>query len=141
MSSNDESFYLLKINIIIIATAFDVQSVEAVFFENCLYLHCSFVNGSRACGCIVQLTSSSSNTTESFEISRESGFLCTNSRNQQDVYNSVVVTDRGQNGMQGNVTMDITQTVVNATNLEQYIELTGCHEGKIVRSTEAEIGQ
>ena len=108
----------------------DVQLAEAVFFENRLFLRCSFADGSEAQGCIVILTLSSTTEIESFDVSRESGFLCTTANNQREAYSSVVVLDREVDGMEGNVTLNITETVVNATSLEQYIELTGCQDGK-----------
>lgn len=101
-----------------------------VFFENRLFLRCSFAGNSQARGCIVRLTLSSTNETESFEVSRESGSMCTNANNQREAYSSVVVLDREGDGMEGNVSLNITRYVVNATSLEEYIELTGCRDGE-----------
>ena len=108
----------------------DVQFTEVVFFENRLFLRCSFADNSQARGCIIRFTLSSTNETESFDVRRKSGFMCTNANNQREAYNSVVVLDREAGGMEGNVTLNITQSVVNVTSLEQYIELTGCRDGE-----------
>ena len=106
----------------------DVQTVEAVFFENQLFLRCSFAGNSQARGCIVRLTLSSTNETESFEVSRESGFLCTTANNQRDAYSTMVVLDFEANGMEGNVSLNINSSVL--TSQEEYTQVTGCREGK-----------
>ena len=108
----------------------DVQFSEVVFFENRLFLRCSFADNSQAQGCIVRLTLSSTNETERFEVSRESGSLCTTANNQREAYSSVVVSDLEENGDEGRVILNITQNAVNVTSLEQYIDLTGCRDGK-----------
>ena len=107
-----------------------MQFAEVVFFENRLFLRCSFADSSQARGCIIRLTLSSTNEIESFEVSGESGSLCTTANNQRETYSSVVILDREGNGMEGNLTLNITQSVVNVTSLEQYVELTGCRDGQ-----------
>ena len=108
----------------------DVQTVEAVFFENRLFLRCSFAGNSQARGCIVRLTLSSTNETESFEVSRESGSLCTTANNQRDAYSTMVVLDLEANGMEGNVSLNFNSTLL--TSQEEYTQLTGCREGNIL---------
>ena len=112
----------------------DVQSVEVVFFENRLFLRCSFADNSQARGCIVNLILSSTNETERFEVARQgsSGSMCTTANNQREVYGSVVVQDWEVDGGEGNVTLNITNRVVNTTSLEQYRQLTGCQEGTFI---------
>jgi hypothetical protein len=107
-----------------------VQFSELVFFENRLFLRCSFADNSEARGCNIRLTLSSTNETESFEVSRESGSLCTTANNQREAYSSVVVSDVEGNGQEGSLILNITQNVVNVTSLQQYMDLTGCRDGK-----------
>ena len=78
----------------------------------------------------MRLTLSSTNETESYEVSRESGSLCTTANNQREAYSSVVVLDLEENGEVGSLILNITQNAVNVTSLEQYIDLTGCRDGK-----------
>ena len=111
----------------------DVQTVEAVFFENRLFLRCSFAGNSQARGCIVRLTLSSTNETESFEVSRESGSLCTTANNQRDAYSTMVVLDLEANGMEGNVSLNFNSTLL--TSQEEYIHVTGCREGTSISTT------
>ena len=110
----------------------DVQSAEVVFFENRLFLRCSFADNSQAQGCIIRLTLSSTNETERFQISHRSGSLCTTANNQREAYSSVVILDWEENGMEGNVSLDTAQTVVNVSTLEQYTEITGCRDGTFI---------
>ena len=99
-----------------------------MFFKNRLFLRCLFADNSQARGCIVRLTLSSTNETESFEVSRESGSLCTTANNQREAYSSVVVSDLEGNGMMGNISLNVTAYVLNLPSM-QYTELTGCTEG------------
>ena len=76
----------------------------------------------------MRLTLSSTNETESFEVSRESGSLCTTANNQREAYSSAVVSDLEGNGIKGNISLNITAYVLNLPSI-QYTELTGCREG------------
>ena len=113
----------------------DVQSVVAVFFrdQNRLSISCSYADNSQARGCIVMLTLSSTGEVERVEVARSSGSLCTNTDNQLEAYSNVVVVDLKASGMPGSVPLDITERVVNVSSLAQYIELTGCVEGRYDR--------
>ena len=108
----------------------DVESFTAIFFKNHLYLRCLFVNGSRAKFCIIRFALSSTNETENFEVSRESGFLCTTANNQFEAYSRAMVLSKAENGMEQNVTSNIPKTAIFATTLKQYVELTGCQQSK-----------
>ena len=99
---------------------------------NNLFLRCSFADNSQARGCVFTLTLSSTNETERFELTRESGSMCTSANNQREAYSSVVVMDWEENGSDGNVTLNITSGVVNATSSAEYIRLTGCRDGKLM---------
>ena len=99
-----------------------------MFFNNHLFIYCSFADNSQAQGCIVRLTLSSTNETESFEVKRKSSSLCTTTNNQREAYSSVVVLDWEENGMVGNLSFDITTGVFSVSSLDEYIELTGCSE-------------
>ena len=112
-----------------------------MFFENRLFLRCSFADNSRAQGCIIRFTLSSSNEVESFEVSRESGSLCTSANNQREAYNStVLVLDREENGEEGSLILNFSliDSEMNVTSLEQYTELTGCRDGERERERERE---
>ena len=58
-------------------------------------------------------------------MSREEGFMCTNAPNQRDAYGSVFVMDWEENGMVGNLPLNITNIVRNVS-LEEYMELNDC---------------
>ena len=105
-----------------------MQSAEVMFFKNRLFLRCLFADNSEAQGCIVRLTLSSTNETESFEVSRDSGSLCTTANNQREAYSSVVVSDLEGSGMKGNINLNVTTYVLNLPSI-QYTKLTGCREG------------
>ena len=82
---------------------------------------------------------SSSNEVESFEVSRESGSLCTSANNQREAYNStVLVLDREENGEEGSLILNFSliDSEMNVTSLEQYTELTGCRDGERERERE-----
>ena len=107
----------------------NVQSaeLEAVFFENRLFLHCSFADNSQAQGCIVRLTLSSTNETESFQISCESGSMCTTANKQGEAYSRVIVLDWEENGMEGNLSLNLDTRRVST--LVEYTRLSECVEG------------
>ena len=107
----------------------DVQRAEVVFYENDLYLHCTFADNSKATGCVFELVLKNSNRTERFNVTRQSGKLYTTANNQREFYSSVLVVDWEENGMVGNVTLDITSIVRNVSSLAEFTELTGFREG------------
>ena len=109
----------------------DVQTAEAIFFENILnrlFLRCSFAEGSQAKGCVVILTLTGTNATERFNVTRsgDSGSLCTMADNQLEAYKSVEVFDFEANGNVGSLGLNVSSTVL-ATE-EEYIRLTGCRD-------------
>ena len=110
----------------------DVQTVQAVFFQNRLFLQCSFAANSQARGCIFTLVLiGSNNETERFEVRRRgnAGSLCTTANNQREVYSSVLTMDWEENGEEGSVTLNVTNVVRNVSTLADYTSLTGCVEG------------
>ena len=110
----------------------DVQTVQAVFFQNRLFLQCSFADNSQARGCVFTLVLiGSNNETERFEVRRQgnAGSLCTTANNQREVYSSVLVMDWEENGEDGSVTLNVTNVVMNVSTLAEYTSLTGCVEG------------
>ena len=124
-----QEWLLLFDNYVIILDTTDVQRVEAVFFENRLFLRCSFAGGSQARGCAVILTLSGTNETERFEVSTVSGgsnSLCTMANNQKDAYRSVEALDIEMNGMDGVLRLEVTPTVL--TTEDEYIAMTGCKQ-------------
>ena len=97
-----------------------------VFFENRLYLQCTFAANSKAMGCVFELNS---NKMERFNVKREEGKLFTTANNQRDAYGSVLVMDWEENGEDGNVTLDVTSIVLNVSTLAEFIRWTEFEEG------------
>ena len=58
-------------------------------------------------------------------MSREEGFMCNSTRFPRDAYSSVFVMDWEENGMAGNLPLNITSVVRNVS-LEEYMELNDC---------------
>ena len=108
-----------------------------MFFENRLFLWCSFAENSQAKGCIFVLILSSNNERERHEVTRDgsTGLLYTNSNNQREAYSSVVVMDWEENGIDGNVTLNVTSGVKRVTSLAEYSKLTGFKEGTVCTTT------
>jgi hypothetical protein len=107
----------------------DVQRAEAVFFENRLFLRCSFAANSQARGCAVILTLSGRNDTERFELDATSGgnsSLCTEANNQREAYSSVKALDIEANGSDGVVRLDIAPAVLETEG--EYVAMTGCRQ-------------
>ena len=83
-------------------------------------------------GCVFELVLENSNKTERFNVRRdqvEEGKLFTTANNQRDAYGSVFVVDWEESGEDGNVTLDVTNIVVNVSNLTAFTMLTGFREG------------
>ena len=124
-----QEWLLLFDNYVIILDTTDVQRAEAVFFENRLFLRCSFAGNSQARGCAIILTLSGTNETERFEVNAVSGgsnSLCTMADNQRDAYRSVEAVDIEMNGSDGILRLEVTTTVL--TTEEEYIATTRCRQ-------------
>ena len=109
----------------------DVQRAEAIFFDNRLFLRCSFAANSQARGCAIILTLTGSMETERFELGAPSGgssSLCTEADNQKEAYSSVEVLDIEADGSDGVVRLNITSTVVVLPTEGEYEAMTGCRQ-------------
>lgn len=108
----------------------DVQTAEAIFFENRLFLRCSFAGNSQARGCVVILTLIGTNETERFDVMRAGGnvraSLCTMADNQREAYRSIEAFDFEANGNIGLVNLNVSSNVLDTE--EEYVQLTGCTE-------------
>ena len=101
----------------------DVQSAHIVFFENNIYISCTFASDSNAEGCMFQLTLS--NGAETFDLPRSSSNVsrCTQTRNQPDAFIELTVSDRERDGMIGMQSIVPSILILNRTS---YTTLTGC---------------
>ena len=109
----------------------DVQRAEAIFFENRLFLRCSFASSSQARGCAVILTLTGSTETERFDLSimsDGSASLCAEANNQREAYSSVEALDVEANGSDGVVRLYINSTVTVLMNEGEFIDMTGCRQ-------------
>lgn len=117
----------------------NVQRVQAIFFENRVYLRCFFADNSDAKACIFRFTPIGGNETEEFVVPRVSGSLagstCNRTKNYRMAYNNVTVSDLDANGMEGSLDLEVFPIRVTDTE-EEYVALTNC-EGKciIIQST------
>ena len=121
--ANGFSFGIL----ILRADTTDVQRVEAIFYENRLYLRCWFAIDSLANGCLIKLLLRDSNETEDYEINREEGYTCNRANNQLEAYSDLVVLDIEANGLEGNISLPVLPKKLNT--LEEYMQATGCKGG------------
>lgn len=101
-----------------------VQRVEAVFFENHLYLHCFFANNSKADACIFRLTPIGGNETEEFVVSRNSGYICSRTKNYQEAYSHITVSDLYMTQIEGNLSLLVDP--VKKDTEKEYVALTKC---------------
>ena len=106
----------------------DVQRAEVIFFENRLFLRCSFAANSQARGCAIILTLTGLTETERFTISRGSSSLCTEANNHREAYSSVEALDIEANGSDGVVRLNVTSTVVVLPTEGEYEAMTGCRQ-------------
>ena len=103
----------------------DTQAVQVVFYKNNLYLHCTFADHSRAKGCTFKLVLKESNITEEFRVARQDGAMHTVANNQREAYGSVFVMDWEENGMVGNLSFDITESVLKVPTVAEFTAQTG----------------
>lgn len=112
----------------------DLQSAEVVFFENNIFLRCFFANNSQALGCVIRLSISSTNDTESddtFELRRQPGINndivisnCNSTTNRRVAYSEIVGVDLEGDGMVGDVSLQV--AVIEVENESNFTQLTNC---------------
>ena len=108
----------------------DVQTGQVVFFENNIFLTCSFAVGSRATGCIFLFQVNQNGTVvgiEEFVVLRSGGggSQCDVSANQRNGYMDLSVQDLEQDGSTRGQVLLTPREIVLETEAE-YTELTGC---------------
>lgn len=107
----------------------DVQVARVVFFENNVFLTCSFAGGSEAQGCrfTFQVNQNSSEDEEFLVLRSEGGQQCNTSLNQRTAYVDLLVVDVERNGDLGQLSISLAaDAVLVAESEEAYREMTGC---------------
>ena len=101
----------------------DVQSARLTFFENNIYLSCSFASSSPAQGCVFIFTASS-NITERFNVSQSESRTCAQLQNMENVYTSIVALDWESDGSYGSRPISI--NVNETASAEEFMQVTSC---------------
>ena len=105
----------------------DVQQAGIIFFENNIFLNCTFASNSDARGCEFQLELV--NRTDTFFLSQpqsESGASqCNQTMNQADAYVRLVAVDREADGT-SSMALPIMLEPLVIENADKYMSLTGC---------------
>ena len=108
----------------------DVQTAVVIFFENNIFLSCSFASGSVAFGCEFQFQVNLNGTSEGLEefvVERSGvhGSLCSASSNQRNGYMTISVLDLEQDRMtRGSVALTPGEQVLETE--ADYMQQTGC---------------
>ena len=109
-----------------------VQRAEAIFFENWLYLYCTFANNSLTSGCLIKLSLRESNETEDYEIPHAVGYTCSMTNyNQFEAYSGItgtVVDIKTGPGAEGNFSLNVSARVIYSR--EEFVNATRCVLGE-----------
>lgn len=109
--------------VISISDTSDVQSGRAVFFENNVFLTCSFADGSVAVGCVFVFQVNQNGTgTEEFVLLR-SMQQCNVTGNQQNGYTDISVFDLRSGGI-GQVAVEV--DAMTLPSEAEFTDMTGC---------------
>ena len=103
----------------------DVQQASITFFQNNIFMMCTFANTITALGCIFNLTLT--NSTEMFYLPRDEMAMvsqCNISSSQRMAYTSIEVMDWESDGNPGTLRIPIMPVVVSDD--ANYTQLTGC---------------
>ena len=97
----------------------DVQEVKIVFYNNRLFLNCTYRDDSKALGCALKLTVSGSNETEEFNIFRKDEDMihmkCFDTDNQLEAYGNITVFDIEEDGLESNTSLTVVPMEVLTT--------------------------
>ena len=115
------SFNILEAHTHTVTT--DVQSASLIFFENYIYLSCSFASSSQAQGCAF-IFAASSNTTEWFNVSQSESRLCAQLQNMGNEYTSIIALDWESDGSYGSQPIGI--DVNRSASSGEFMQVTGC---------------
>ncbi len=104
----------------------DVQTARVIFFEDNVFLSCSFAGGSVAQGCRFTFQVNRNDTgNELFSVLRsERGEQCNSSVNQYNGYDAISVLDVEEDGALGQLPLAVELVVIESQ--VEYVELTGC---------------
>lgn len=105
----------------------DVQTARVVFFENNVFLTCSFASGSLATGCVFTFLVNQNGTgTEQFMVQQSMGSQqCNVTTNQRNGYLDISVLDLEADGLSlGAVVLSVNTELVNSE--AEYTQMTGC---------------
>lgn len=103
----------------------DLQAASITFFENNIFVTCTFASDSTASGCAIQLVLV--NTTEVFVVFQSvtnNVSLCNQTMNQRDAYISISAGDFENNGDLGTELILLEPLVL--TDADSYTSWTGC---------------
>ena len=102
-----------------------------MYYENNIYLQCSFAINGKAQGCSFRFLLNGSNETEEYVIIREaegmSGQQCNKTKNQLKVYSKIEVSDYGDLDGRGNISLTVVPRKIST--IEEYEQQTGCELG------------
>ena len=100
------------------------QVVQALLYQNDLFLRCTFADGSDVRGCVVKFSLRGGNGTEDFQVLRTNGStMCNKTANQFEAYDSVVASDILSDGTEGNATLLV--MLMRVDTHDELLQLTG----------------
>ena len=116
-------------NHVFFADTTDVQTAHIMFFENNIFLTCSFAVGSTATGCIFLFQVNQNGTVVEIEefmvlCSGPGGSQCSIITNQRNGYMNLSVLDLEQDGTQGQIVLTSGEIMLETE--DEYTQLTGC---------------
>ena len=108
----------------------DVQTARIIFFQNNIYVTCTFASNSNARGCRFKFVLANQNEVEPFFISRSSSTVsqCNVTMNQRRAYVNFTVTDVEANGTNGTrpIVLDNRTDIDSLNSAAEYFSVTGC---------------
>jgi hypothetical protein len=104
-----------------------------MFYENQLFLQCTFADDSRAQGCAVNLTLFGGNGTEMYRILRteDEDKKCFNINNQLRAYGDIRIFDIEEDGTNGNIGLTIDEPV-NVSMAKTFKQMPECRTGRVL---------
>ena len=109
----------------------DVQNVKVYFFENNVFVECSFAANSLSRGCLVRLVLDGNETmADELVLSRDSSSVsilsqCNTTANQRSAYDVIFGLDLESNGAEGSVPIPVIE-MEPIMSAREFTELTGC---------------
>ena len=109
----------------------DVQNVKVYFFENNVFVECSFAANSLSRGCLVRLVLDGNETmADELVLSRDSSSVsilsqCNTTANQRSAYDVIFGLDLESNGAPGSVPIPVVE-MEPIMSAREFTEMTGC---------------